>query len=75
MYVYNEWLYDAYFMYRCYEWGLHADFKDTSSPEYVPLYANSFPSLTGKLSNWTIAKKQKEECLYGVHLWGKIFAL
>jgi len=37
-------------LYRCYEWGLHADFKDTSSPEYVPLYANSFPSLTGILA-------------------------
>ena len=41
----------SYYLYhRCYEWGLHADFKDTSSPEYVPLYANSFPSLTGKLN-------------------------
>jgi len=37
-------------LYRCYEWGLHADFKDETSPQYIPLYKDSFPSLTGILA-------------------------
>jgi len=37
-------------LYRCYEWGLHAEFKDDTSDEYVALYRDSFPSLTGILA-------------------------
>jgi len=37
-------------LYRCYEWGLHAEFKDDTSEEYVALYRDSFPSLTGILA-------------------------
>lgn len=37
-------------MYRCYEWGLNADFTDSSSSQYIPLYRSSFPSLTGILA-------------------------
>jgi len=37
-------------LYRCYEWGLHAEFKDDTSPEYIPLFRSSFPSLTGILA-------------------------
>jgi len=37
-------------LYRCYLWGLHADFRDITSPEFIPLYKSSFPSLTGILA-------------------------
>jgi len=37
-------------LYRCYEWGINADFSDTTSDEYIPLIKSSFPSLTGILA-------------------------
>ncbi|XP_023336957.1 sodium-coupled neutral amino acid transporter 9 [Eurytemora carolleeae] len=37
-------------LYRCYEWGIHAEFSDVSSPEFIPLFRSSFPSLSGILA-------------------------
>jgi len=37
-------------LYRCYEWGLNAEFTDVDSEQYIPLFRSSFPSLTGILA-------------------------
>lgn len=37
-------------LFRCYEWGINADFSDPTSSEYIPLIRSSFPSLTGILA-------------------------
>ena len=34
-------------MFRSYEWGVNADFSNTNSTQYIPLFNSSFPSLTG----------------------------
>jgi len=37
-------------LYRCYEWGINAEFSDETSEQYIPLARSSFPSLTGILA-------------------------
>lgn len=37
-------------LFRCYEWGINADFSDPTSSQYIPLIRSSFPSLTGILA-------------------------
>ena len=34
-------------LFRCYEWGINADFSDPTSEQFIPLIKSSFPSLTG----------------------------
>jgi len=36
--------------YWSFSWGINADFSDSSSDEYVPLFRSSFPSLSGMLA-------------------------
>ena len=35
-------------LYRCWGWGINADFSDVTSEDYIPLFRSNFPSLTGK---------------------------
>jgi len=37
-------------LFRCYEWGINADFSDPTSEQFIPLIKSSFPSLTGILA-------------------------
>jgi len=37
-------------LFRCYEWGINADFSDPTSDQFIPLIKSSFPSLTGILA-------------------------
>ena len=36
-------------LYRCWMWGINADFSDQTSEDYIPLFRSNFPSLTGAL--------------------------
>jgi len=36
--------------YWCGKWGINADFSDPTSPQFVPLFVGSFPSLSGMLA-------------------------
>ena len=35
-------------LYRCWGWGINADFSDVNSEDYIPLFRSNFPSLTGE---------------------------
>jgi len=37
-------------LYRCWTWGINADFSDQTSEDYIPLFRSNFPSLTGILT-------------------------
>ena len=33
-------------LFRCYHWGLHVNFSDPASEEFIPMFKSSFPRST-----------------------------